>query len=651
MTTLNFPTNPTIGTTYSAPNGIIYVYDGTKWNVQGTTITSAESINFVQDSVAPLFENIQGSGISFSYDADTNVLTANVTGGGGGWDGTTISNNLIPDTDVAYDLGSPTAKFRDLYLSTNTLYLGESSVSIDDAGKLVVAQPILAGEGIGGISFIKWTANSEVLIRTETSSPFAARFESLKINDQLELLTGYPSPTGVTLTVTGIVTKTIDNSGDYYDFVIPVDLPAGGDTFIYTFNITRPSVTDVSQLTDTQGLLGSGGPANLGNFKIENEFMGTVDSPNTGGWGAYNMWFSPNGEGQAWIQIPNDQNINDNGTSLELGNWGSGGIRVATGRGAVLLGADMEAPGAPSHFHIAFEGSNNGTPNGDLILGDDFNYVRIAAYANGVQIGTNPRDGQGSQKYWSFDQEGNLTVPNDIYTTENNDLNIKVFNATYVPDAGASFNVQTRRNDTGVKMSQFVVGSENIVLTTDFNGDISGSSHEWTFDKNGRLTLPAGGDITDINGTSVLGGNANLGNYQFNGDTLLAPDAGVIQQNYTYTKSTYYTAPDQMPQVIWTASEWWIGTAKLILQVEVSIDNSSWHTQSCEALISSRVFQQNAEPVMTVYGVVHTSDQPLVTFTVRRNGSGYIELIGTPELGTTNVPNYHIYSVELATAD
>jgi hypothetical protein len=31
-----------------------------------------------------------------------------------------VGENILPTTDIAYDIGSPTKRFRDLYLSTNT---------------------------------------------------------------------------------------------------------------------------------------------------------------------------------------------------------------------------------------------------------------------------------------------------------------------------------------------------------------------------------------------------------------------------------------------------------------------------------------------------------------------------------------------------
>jgi len=92
MTALSFPLSPSVGTTYTAPNNTVYIYDGTKWNIQGTTITATDSVNFVQDSAALLFTNIQGNGITFSYDDRSNVLSATVTGYSGSGSAANIGN-------------------------------------------------------------------------------------------------------------------------------------------------------------------------------------------------------------------------------------------------------------------------------------------------------------------------------------------------------------------------------------------------------------------------------------------------------------------------------------------------------------------------------------------------------------------------------
>ncbi len=81
----NFPTSPSNGDTFTA-NGVIYEYNSTKgvWEKQGPTIPQ--------------------------------LVTAHV----------------LPDTTLTYDLGSADKKFRDIYLSSGTIYLGDENLSITD---------------------------------------------------------------------------------------------------------------------------------------------------------------------------------------------------------------------------------------------------------------------------------------------------------------------------------------------------------------------------------------------------------------------------------------------------------------------------------------------------------------------------------------
>ena len=79
MTVLTFPTNPTLGQQYAAPNGIQYVFDGVKWTVETVASSSAAVTNSVQDRVAPMFVTGDHTGIAFTYNAATNVMSADVT--------------------------------------------------------------------------------------------------------------------------------------------------------------------------------------------------------------------------------------------------------------------------------------------------------------------------------------------------------------------------------------------------------------------------------------------------------------------------------------------------------------------------------------------------------------------------------------------
>jgi hypothetical protein len=184
--------------------------------------------------------------------SDLTDTTNLLSGGGvsGGWDGTTISDDLIPDTDIAYDLGSPTNRFRDLYLNTSTLYLGTLAVSVNNSGQVIISETVQGGEGVGGIASIEWVTNNTLEIRTEHDSEFVEKFDSLKKGDVIELYTGsngtFASNTNIT--VDGTVTKTLNVTGDYYDFVIPVDLAANANVYVYSFSLVRNPVTDIEQL-------------------------------------------------------------------------------------------------------------------------------------------------------------------------------------------------------------------------------------------------------------------------------------------------------------------------------------------------------------------------------------------------------------------
>jgi len=84
------------------------------------------------------------------YEHDANNVLPGQTGNSGKYlttDGTSTSwatlavpnlsalnQSIIPDQDVQYDLGSPTNKFRDLYLSGNTITLGTQTLSSTSSG-------------------------------------------------------------------------------------------------------------------------------------------------------------------------------------------------------------------------------------------------------------------------------------------------------------------------------------------------------------------------------------------------------------------------------------------------------------------------------------------------------------------------------------
>jgi hypothetical protein len=136
-------------------------------------------------------------------NANFDELYGSIGGPGGVLDFTSLSTDIIPSTSEEYDLGSPTRRWRDLYLAGSSLYLGSALITSDLSG--IVNLP--AGT----------TVNGE-LIRNPSETSFktiAVTGQSNIIADSVEdTLTVAAGNAGITLTTdSGSDTLTITNSG------------------------------------------------------------------------------------------------------------------------------------------------------------------------------------------------------------------------------------------------------------------------------------------------------------------------------------------------------------------------------------------------------------------------------------------------------
>jgi hypothetical protein len=175
-------------------------------------------------------------------------------------------------------------------------------------------------------------------------------------------------------------------------------------------------------------------------------------------------------------------------------------------------------------------------------------------------------------------------------------------------------------------------------------------TNQWTFGADGNLTLPAGGDIKNSSGTSVLGGGATYDqslnttdNVTFNQVTPTE-----IRQNATRTVSaTSVTVPGATPTVVYSAPNH-LTSIKLVIAAEGQLDGDVTnvrHTQTCEATIAA-TYKTAAEPIISVYGIVYTSSAPLATFTVTRNTlAGTIEVTAINSQ-TTNALDVRVHAIQ-----
>jgi hypothetical protein len=203
---------------------------------------------------------------------------------------------------------------------------------------------------------------------------------------------------------------------------------------------------------------------------------------------------------------------------------------------------------------------------------------------------------------WSFGTDGTLTVPGPIFRD----------GGLYMNSSGST-----------TAASVFVSGnSGGVILRTADNAQQV--SHDLIFDVTGGLTLPS---------------------------------AGFVRQRHSFTRTTVESAPAATATVIWSASQDWISSIKLTIQVEGNVtgDATGWHVQTCEATIASRGYADGTygygDPEMTVYGVIHTSVSPLATFEVQRNPTTrLVEVVATGTDISNNII-VSIHSVEIGTTD
>lgn len=108
----------------------------------------------------------------------TNVVAIE-SGGSGNVDLTSVSSNIVPSTDVTYDLGSPTNRWRDLYLSGNTIDLGGAQLKSDANSGALLIIPIPTLEVPNPKATLVSPSGSITAIETTNGSVNVAEVESV----------------------------------------------------------------------------------------------------------------------------------------------------------------------------------------------------------------------------------------------------------------------------------------------------------------------------------------------------------------------------------------------------------------------------------------------------------------------------------------
>ena len=200
---------------------------------------AAKTINNVQDGT----ESIN---VATATVATATITTANIT---------SVDSNLVPAANLTYDLGSSSLWWNDLYLSGNTIFLGNAQIKAEsDTVKLLVnGEEVFTADADGSIPAANAITANTVTINNLTSGRVALVGTSGLITDDAGLT--FNTSTDA-LSVAGAVD--VGSLSTTTTLGVGTDLTVTGNTALST-NLDVTGTLDVGGLTTFTGNVEIGG--------------------------------------------------------------------------------------------------------------------------------------------------------------------------------------------------------------------------------------------------------------------------------------------------------------------------------------------------------------------------------------------------------
>ena len=238
----------------------------------GTAINS-ESGQIIYDDNGELSGNA-----GFTFNQTTGAFAVPGTG--------TFAGSLFPSANITYDLGSPTQRWKDLYLANNTIYIGTSTINTDGANLVFTnadgGELIVSGNGTTTTSSISNDSSNIVVNPSSINFGVNGTANVLFVTGTGANVTGTFNTTG-NAAVSGILT---DNY--YYANGQPLDVggnPGGANTQVQfnnngefggTANLTFDSATNnlaVNGNISTTNLAVTGNGVITGNLYVNGNLI------------------------------------------------------------------------------------------------------------------------------------------------------------------------------------------------------------------------------------------------------------------------------------------------------------------------------------------------------------------------------------------
>ena len=209
--------------------------------------------------------------------ADADVQT--FLGGG------TLAGHIIPATDVTYDLGSATYKFRDLYLSGTTITLGTKTISVTGGGDLNISGTTIPNASSGNLA-------TEAYVTTSISNVVDSAPGALNTLNELAAALGddanYATTTtnAIALKANTSALSTVATSGLFADLSTRPTISLSGNDLTYdgtTIDLTSVGATGATGAAGATGDAGAAGAQGIQGIQGPQGDTGTTGAAGSAG--------------------------------------------------------------------------------------------------------------------------------------------------------------------------------------------------------------------------------------------------------------------------------------------------------------------------------------------------------------------------------
>ena len=388
-----------------------------------------------------------------------------------------FDGNILPAANVTYSLGSSTRQWKDLWVSNNTIYIGNTPIRVDGGTLLVNGAPVSGGSTYGNANVATYLP-----------------------------------------TYTGNIAGNIVKNGNVWTF------GTNGTTRFPNGTILAPAGQNITMQSDQYAQLvyqnaniaeAPNVPTNT-TFAVQPNFATLVVGYRDG---------NSADQDNTWLWNIDGMTLPEGGTITEGGGI-SGAIRLTPAGGANSNQALVIYPTGNAegdHLHLTAGGGST-----ELYLGNDYHYVKLVDGGN-IELRAATAN-LSSQAAWTFDTTGNvdtiqalgIKVPNGVPT------NVAVINSTtgswelnprsnLATTGGSGSGLTVNVTETGGYASTIAIatagtGYNNGDLITVTSGSsnatftiVIGGRNTWQFGTGGNLTMPQTGYLRV--GTGIVAGS------------------------------------------------------------------------------------------------------------------------------------------------